>query len=153
MTELTHGQISTDTPRETIPKGLLIMMFALAMSALAITTFAVVTGRPTVGRPAEAAVTASRGIVLEGHGAKAVTVRDPSGEIIADLSHGGFVAVVQNGLERARMVKGVTGNPPVDLVAYANGRLAVIDPATGWSVELGIFGADNRAAFARLLPQ
>jgi len=30
---------------------------------------------------------------------------------------------------------------------YANGRPAAEDPLTGWDVELGIFGADNRAAF------
>ena len=40
---------------------------------------------------------------------------------------------------------------PVRLIAYANGRLTVLDPETGWSVELGDFGSDNKAAFERLM--
>jgi putative photosynthetic complex assembly protein len=41
----------------------------------------------------------------------------------------------------------------VRIVEYTNGRLAAEDPLTGWSVELYAFGADNKAAFERLLDQ
>jgi hypothetical protein len=37
------------------------------------------------------------------------------------------------------------------LVRRANGHTAIIDPATDWSIELIGYGADNIAAFARLL--
>jgi putative photosynthetic complex assembly protein len=40
---------------------------------------------------------------------------------------------------------------PVRLVSFANGRLSLEDPETGWSVELYGFGSDNEAAFQRLL--
>lgn len=137
--------------REMIPPVLLRAMLALVLASLAITTFAVVTGRDTVGRPAPAAVTAERTIRLVGGDAQAVTVTDAGGTVIADLAHGGFVTVVQNGLMTTRRRHGIDPAAPVHLRAYANGRLAIEDPLTGWSVELYAFGADNRAAFARLL--
>jgi putative photosynthetic complex assembly protein len=139
--------------REKIPTGLLLAMAALALSSLIVASYAVLTGQPKTGVPEPAAIVTERPIVLEGHGAKSVTVREPDGTVILDLSHGGFVAVVENALSRTRQVRGVGPDLPVRLVRYANGRLSLIDPASGWSVELGAFGDDNRAAFERLLPQ
>jgi len=136
---------------EVVPGWLVGAMISLALASLALVTFAVLTDRPHVGVPVPAAPVAERLIVLDGHGARAVTVREPDGTVIADLSHGGFVAVVQNGLERERGIRGLDPDLPVRLVAFANGRLAVIDPETGWSVELGNFGDQNRAAFERLM--
>ncbi len=136
---------------EMIPRGLLIAMFALVLSSLALVSFAVLSGRAHVGQPAASAIVAEKEIVLEGHGAKAVTVRAPDGRLLFEMAHGGFVAVIQNGLERARFVAGADQSAPVRLAAFANGRLAIIDPETGWSVELGSFGSDNKAAFERLM--
>jgi putative photosynthetic complex assembly protein len=139
--------------KEMVPRTLLWAMLALAMSALAITTFAVVTDRPPEAQPQAAEVLRDRWIVLEGHDAKAVTVRDPDGTVIEDLAHGGFVTVIQNGLATERKKHGVDPLRPVRIVEYANGRLAVEDPDTGWSVELYAFGGENKAAFERLLDQ
>lgn len=136
-----------------IPTALLRAMFALAMVSLAITTAAVVTGRPTVGQPQASEVVATRAIILEGLDAQAVTVRNPDGTLLADLPHGGFITVIQNAMARERLVHRVEGNPPLNIVRYANGRLAAEDPATGWSAELYAFGSDNKAAFERLLDQ
>lgn len=137
--------------REMIPAALLRAMAALVLASLALVSFAVVTGRPTVGQPQAAAVVAERQIALIGGGAKAVTVRGADGTVLADLAHGGFVTVVQNALQTARHRHGIDPALPVRLVRYENGRFAVEDPQTGWSVELYAFGADNEAAFARLL--
>ena len=139
--------------KEMVPRTLLWAMLALALSALAITTFAVVTDRPPEAQPQAAEVLRDRWIVLEGHDAKAVTVREPDGAVIADMAHGGFVTVIQNGLATERKKHGVDPLRPVRIVAYANGRLAVEDPDTGWSVELYAFGGENKAAFERLLDQ
>jgi putative photosynthetic complex assembly protein len=139
--------------KEMVPRTLLWAMLALALSALAITTFAVVTDRPPEAQPQAAEVLRDRWIVLEGHDAKAVTVRDPDGTVIEDLAHGGFVTVIQNGLATERKKHGVDPLRPVRIVEYANGRLAVEDPDTGWSVELYAFGGENKAAFERLLDQ
>jgi putative photosynthetic complex assembly protein len=139
--------------KEMVPRTLLWAMLALALSALAITTFAVVTDRPPEAQPQAAEVLRDRWIVLEGHDAKAVTVRDPDGAVIEDMAHGGFVTVIQNGLATERKKHGVDPLRPVRIVEYANGRLAVEDPDTGWSVELYAFGGENKAAFERLLDQ
>ena len=134
-----------------VPRALLWAMFALAMSALAITVFAVATGRPPEAQPQAASVVRDRWIVLEGHGAKAVTVRRADGSVLLDLTHGGFVTVIQNGLQTERKKHAVDPLRPVRIVEYQNGRLAIEDPDTGWSVELYAFGSDNKAAFERLL--
>ena len=143
----------TDPNREMIPARLLVAMLILALSSLALVSFAVVTGRETVGRPKPATILSERIIHLVGRDAQAVTVTDADDTLLFDLPHGGFITVIQNGLERERTVARVDQSLPVRLVHYANGRLTVIDPATGWSVELGNFGVDNRAAFQKLLPR
>lgn len=136
---------------ELIPRPMLIACGVMVAAALAFTTFHVATGRAPVGKPAAAAVTAERMLILEGKSAQAVTLRNPDGTLIADLAHGGFITVAQNALARARTVRGVDQTLPVRLVSYANGRLALEDPASGWSVELGAFGDQNKAAWAALL--
>jgi putative photosynthetic complex assembly protein len=138
---------------ELIPRGLLFAMLALVLASVVIVAYGVWTGRSHVGQPIAATITAERAVVLEGHGAKAVTVRAADGTLLLELAHGGFVTVIQNSLERVRFVHGTDQTKPVRLVQYANGRLTIIDPETGWSAELGAFGSDNRAAFERLMSQ
>ncbi|MFN3937821.1 MAG: photosynthetic complex assembly protein PuhC [Gemmobacter sp.] len=151
MTVQTRPALRHPADREMIPRALLRAMLALALASLAIVTFAVATDRPTVGQPKPAAIVQERTIALIGGGAQAVTVLDDTGAVLADMEHGGFVTVIQNGLARERLKHGVAANLPVRLVEYANGRLTVHDPETGWSAELHAFGADNKAAFERLL--
>jgi putative photosynthetic complex assembly protein len=139
--------------REMIPRVLLRAMAGLVVATLVLVSFAVLTDRPPVGSPAPSAVVQERVISLIGGGAQAVTVLDENGAVLADMAHGGFVTVVQNALETARRRHGVDPDLPVRLVRYENGRLAVLDPIIGWSVELYAFGADNKAAFERLLTQ
>lgn len=136
---------------EMIPTALVRAMFALAAVSLAITTAAVVSGREPVGQPKTSEVVSTRAIILEGQDAQAVTVRNPDGTLLADLPHGGFITVIQNAMARERLTHRIEGNPPVNIVRYANGRLVAEDPATGWSAELYAFGGDNKAAFERLL--
>ncbi|OYW57739.1 MAG: photosynthetic complex assembly protein [Rhodobacterales bacterium 12-65-15] len=138
---------------EMVPRLLLRAMLALALSALAITSFAVLTGREPVAQPQAAEMVRERWLVLEGHDAQAVTVRTPDGKVLVDLPHGGFVTVVQSGMATERKKYGVDPLRPVRLVEYANGRLAIEDPDTGWSIELYAFGSDNKAAFVRLFDQ
>lgn len=136
-----------------IPPALLMGMIALILAALSLATFARLTDRPLVGVPHAAPVVAERSIVLDGDRSGSVTVRDPGGAVILadDAPLAGFVSAIWRGLDRKRGIHQVAGNPPVTLTEYANGRLSVSDPETGWSAELGSFGDTNRAAFARLL--
>lgn len=136
-----------------IPKPLLLGMLALVLASVAVVAFSVLTGREHVGHPVDAAIIAERSVILQGGGAQAVTVLAEDGTVLMDLPHGGFITVIQNGMERARLTAGVDKLKPLRIVQYANGRLAAVDDFTGWSVELGAFGSDNRASFERLMSQ
>lgn len=138
--------------REMIPAALLRGIAALVIVSLGIVTFGVLTDRPHVGRPEAAATVAERMLVLRGGDAQSVRVETPDGAVLADLAHGGFVTVVQSALAFQRKRHGIDPAAPVRLVEFANGRLAVEDPATGWSVELYAFGGANEASWRRLLP-
>ncbi|MFN4172152.1 MAG: photosynthetic complex assembly protein PuhC [Pseudorhodobacter sp.] len=137
--------------REMIPKTLVRAMFGLAAATVLIVGFAALTGREPTGQPKPGTIIMEREIALIGGGAKAVTVRAADGTLLADLAHGGFITVIQNGLQTERRRHGIDPDLPVRLIRYDNNRLTVLDPLTGWSVELHIFGADNKAAFERLL--
>lgn len=146
-----HLQAKTDPNREMIPVALLRGMLALVLASLAVVSFAVLTGREPTGKPAPAAVLSERSLILDGQSAQAVTVYDADGTLLADLPHGGFITVIQSGVETIRKRYRMDPLLPVTVRRYANGRLAVEDPLTGWSVELYAFGDDNKAAFERLL--
>ncbi|SFO94933.1 photosynthetic complex assembly protein PuhC [Tranquillimonas alkanivorans] len=138
--------------REMIPTRLVAAMAALALSAVALAAFAVATDRPLVGRPPAAQVAQVVSFRLEGDG-NAVRLTAPDGRVLLDTGQGGFVAVVADGLDRARRVHRVAGNPRVTLTRFDNGRLALTDPATGWRAELGSFGPGNRAVWDRVLAE
>lgn len=142
---------SRTAEREMIPANLLRAMLALVLVSLAIATWGTLTGREHAGVPKPAPIKAERSIILKGGGAQAVTVLAADGSLLMDLPHGGFITVIQNGLERERFKNSVDFLLPVRIVEYANGRLTVLDDYTGWSAELGAFGSDNRAAFERLM--
>ncbi len=139
--------------KDMIPKHLLLAMLALVLASLAVVIFGVLTDRTHVGVPKAADIVTERSIVLKGGGAQAVTVLDVDGSVMMDLPHGGFITVIQNAMERARLTAGVDKMLPLRIVEYANGRLTAVDDYSGWSAELGAFGSDNRAAFERLMSQ
>lgn len=136
-----------------IPIGLVRAMFALPVSALLLVGYASYTDRPLVAVPPDAPMISEHHIVLVGGGAQAVTVTDIDGNLIADMAHGGFITVIQNGLQRERFMHGLSPELPIRVVHYENGRLTAHDDHTGWRVELGAFGDENRAAFERLIAQ
>ena len=95
-------------------------------------------------------------LVFESNAASgAATVWLADGTLLADLDPeaGGFIAGVHRVILRERTKHRVALDGPVLLQAFENGRMAITDPATGWSADLMGFGADNAAAFARLLAQ
>ena len=146
-----QSQTRPSDDKDMIPKPLLLAMLALVLATLAVVSFSVLTGRDHVGVPAAAAIVDERTIYLVGGGAQAVTVLAQDRSPLLDLPHGGFITVIQNGLQRARLTARVDQTLPVRIVEYANGRLTVMDDHTGWTAELGAFGSDNRAAFERLM--
>ena len=153
MVSQTQTRARPSDSKDMIPKPLLLAMLALVLASLAVVSFSVFTGRDHVGVPKSAPIVAERSIILKGGGAQAVTVLSTDGKLLMDLPHGGFITVIQNGMERARLTAGVDKLLPLRIVEYANGRLTAQDDYTGWSAELGAFGSDNRAAFERLMSQ
>jgi putative photosynthetic complex assembly protein len=139
--------------KDMIPKPLLVAMLVLVLSTLCVVSFSVLTGREHVGIPQASTILAERTIHMQGGGAQAVTILAQDRSPLLDLQHGGFITVIQNGLERARLTARVDQSLPVRIVKYANGRLTVIDDHSGWTAELGAFGSDNKAAFERLMSQ
>lgn len=63
----------------------------------------------------------------------------------------GFMRSVMRGFARERKASGLGQETPFRLTVWQNGLVAMIDPATGRTVELSAFGPDNVGAFTRLL--
>jgi putative photosynthetic complex assembly protein len=137
------------TDKEFIPKRLVYAMFGLALATLGFVSFSVLTDRPHVGVPAAAGIVAEADVII--HDGAGTKVSSADGSVLYETSKGSFITVVRDGLHRARLQHGVSGNPAVTITSYENGRVALLDPATGWRVELSSFGAGNAAVFAQLL--
>jgi putative photosynthetic complex assembly protein len=137
--------------REFIPTRIVLAMFSLAGITLLLVSLAVLTDRPTTGQPKEAPVWKAQTMTMSGQG-NHVTIVEDTGRVLLD-GPGGFISVVIDGLERARLVARVEGNPPVTITQYENGRVSLTDPATGWQVELSSFGPGNVGTFRTMLNQ
>lgn len=74
-------------------------------------------------------------------------------QVVEDTPSGGFIRGVMRGLARERRMRGIGAAPPFTLTLWQDGSLSLSDSATGREVELGGFGADNRAVFMALLPR
>ena len=139
--------------REKIPMMLIRAMFGLVMIVLLLVTFARVTDRPLEATPKDGPIAQERIIHIFGTMAGAAKVLDANGTLIADLDHtkGGFIAGIWRSLNHERAKIDADPKAPVRLVRFEDGRLALFDDTTGFRIELIGFGADNTAAFVRLL--
>jgi putative photosynthetic complex assembly protein len=63
----------------------------------------------------------------------------------------GFVRGALRALSRERHARGIGSAPPFNLVARTDGRVTLMDPATGQRIDLESFGPTNTAEFARFL--
>ncbi len=155
MSSTASARIYADRDRM-LPRALIRAMLALVAASLAIAAFARLTDRPLESVPPEAPVIAEAHLLMQSDGMSgAVYVTDLEGNQIADLSpeEGGFIAGVHRVILRERNKHRVAADQPIILQAQDNGRMFVVDPATGWKADLMGFGSGNAAAFARLLVQ
>jgi putative photosynthetic complex assembly protein len=83
----------------------------------------------------------------------AVAVVDgATGRTIAELrGEQGFVRGALRALSRERRARELGPEQPFQLVAHADGRLTLVDPATGKRIDLESFGPQHAGEFARLL--
>ncbi len=149
------------THEQTLPRGALVLASSLVLFSLAATS---------VVRIAHLPPSASPVLLRRQEGVAPAQTRDlrfgdrPDGSVlIEDVSTGGTASVIQpgsnsgfirgvmRGLARERRMHGVGQAPPFRLTLWRDGELSLTDRATGRTIELGAFGATNRAAFAALL--
>lgn len=72
-------------------------------------------------------------------------------EIHVVYGEAGFLRGTLRSFARDRKARGLGAKEPFKLIARADGRLTLADPATGRLVDLESFGPVNAAAFAALL--
>lgn len=140
--------------REMIPRVLVRAMFGFMALSLVTVAFVRWTDQPmSAVPPQDVAIKEQRVIKIFSEMNGSARIVDIDGTLVADLgpSEGGFIAGVSRALTRVRMGHNVLASEPVRVVRYEDGRLTLIDDATGWRAELFGFGHDNAAAFARLL--
>lgn len=139
--------------REIISRRLLRAMGLLVVLSLALVTYARVTERPLEAKPAAGPIAQERVIRIEADKSGAARVFDVDGTLIVDMpeTKGGFVAGVWRAMTFERGKAGIDPDAPVRLVRYKDGGLAMFDEVGGTRLDLIGFGADNAAAFSRLL--
>ncbi|MEM7470436.1 MAG: photosynthetic complex assembly protein PuhC [Pseudomonadota bacterium] len=139
--------------REMVPRVLVRAMFGLMAAAIAMVGYAQWADVPQSGVVPDSPVVKELAITLTGTRDTGFSVIDASGAQIAHSKdeRKGFIDVIATSIERERLVHDIDGNDPLRLVRRENGHTAVIDPATGWSIELIGYGKDNVAAFATLI--
>lgn len=149
-----------DTP-ENFPKTAVRAASGVVLAAVALTAAWTLTGTPPVASPelermdANVPAIVTRQLVFADSADGAVTVTDAASgatvERIMPDPKRGFVRGVMRGMARERHMKGIGADAPFTLTLWGNGHLSLSDPATGRTVELSAFGADNRAEFMALL--
>jgi putative photosynthetic complex assembly protein len=73
-------------------------------------------------------------------------------EITRYVGEQGFVRGILRTLSRERMRRGIGSGPVFELIGHADGRLTLLDPATGQRINLESFGPTNMASFVMLRP-
>ncbi len=142
--------------------------FAVAAAGVLLATTMAMTGLVRAGvldreavpaaarQAANVAAVETRELVFADRGDGAVVVRNAATgatvEVLIDgIPGNGFVRGVMRGMARERRSRGIGMAPPFELTLWRNDTLTLTDKSTGRAIELGSFGADNRAAFAALL--
>jgi putative photosynthetic complex assembly protein len=103
---------------------------------------------------ADAPAKARIGLLFEDRADGAVLIRAAAdGALLREIAPGtqGFVRSTLRGLARERKRQGVGADVPFELIARADGRLTLVDPATRRRVDLEAFGPSNAAPFVELL--
>lgn len=141
--------------RQPFPRPPLIAAAALIIFVFAVILLARFTGLGKAADDQPGAVRAERSLLFEDGAGGAVTVRDArtGAPILTLVTDGdGFIRATLRSLVRERRTRGIGAEQAFELTSYADGRLTLLDPATGQKLDLEAFGPSNAGAFARLLP-
>jgi putative photosynthetic complex assembly protein len=136
-----------------LPRGPLLAAALLLGSALLAVATVRVTG---IGASvtSDAPAVSERALRFEDRGDGSIAVFDAaSNRQVDSVAPGtnGFVRGTLRGLARERKREGIGPEAPFQLIGRADGRLTLVDPATGRRVDLESFGPTNAAAFSQML--
>lgn len=139
--------------QQLIPRVLLRAMLGLVLISLGLVTYAVVTDRPHEAQIHTAPIVKSMLIEIKDRDGGGTTITDMNGNVLSDTTRqaSGFLSVVQNALRFERKQHGITGNPPVHLIRFADGRIGLRDDVTGWKINLIGFGQDNSRVWREII--
>jgi putative photosynthetic complex assembly protein len=107
------------------------------------------------GRQQDAQTIAQRALYFKDQPGGGIAIVDAASGATIDTAHGeqGFLRGTLRAVVRERKLRGLVSNEALQLIARADGRLTLLDPATGSRLDLESFGTTNAAVFARWLPQ
>jgi putative photosynthetic complex assembly protein len=137
-----------------IPRLLLRAVMGLVLFSIVAVLVGQFTERGLVmNPPVEAAEEIRLSFDAQPDGIMVVRAADTGATVAVLAADGdGFIRGVLRGLERGRAINRLADAPVYLLTRSTDGRLTISDPETGERIDLNGFGADNLAAFARLLP-
>jgi putative photosynthetic complex assembly protein len=139
-----------------VPRGPLLAAAVLIIATLVGVATIRVTG-VDVSTRSMAAVVAQRALHFQDQADGSVLVLEarpgqaPLALQVVEPGAGGFLRGALRALVRQRRAAGLGAEAPFVLMARADGRLTLVDPATTERVDLESFGPTNAAVFAQLL--
>jgi putative photosynthetic complex assembly protein len=143
----------THTHHDGVPRGVLVAIGLLLLLSL-LSTAAVRYSGVSVREPDAAAVATMR-LHFQDRADGSIAVLDAvtGSEIERVHNEGGFLRGALRALARERRLRGLGAEQPFELIGRADGRLTLVDPATGERIDLESFGPTNAGVFAQLLAQ
>lgn len=136
---------------DTIPRGLLAAAAALVLVSLVSVTAVRLSG--TEIRIPDASPVLTRSLRFEDRADGSVAVIDgkTGAEIERVQGEGGFLRGALRALARERRLRELGPEAAFELVGRADGRMTLLDPATGGRIDLDSFGPTNAGSFVHLL--
>ena len=126
-------------------------IFAGLAALIAAVMMVRLSGEP-IREPESRAVVMRELLFLDGRDGSVAVIDARTGrQIDAIVGEAGFARGTLRGFARDRKARGIGQELPMQLIGREDGRLTLMDPATGRVVDLESFGATNAAVFARML--
>jgi putative photosynthetic complex assembly protein len=138
-------------PGNNVPRAALVAVGALVAATLVAVGAVRISGVPIRAPDAEPMQTRSLRFEDRPDGGVAVIEAREARELVVLTGEQGFLRGALRALTRERARRGLGAEQPFELIARADGRLTLLDPATGERVDLESFGPTNAGVFARLL--
>ena len=139
--------------KELIPRALIRAMVFLIFATVGLVAYAKWTDQPLAGQPPGGEVVAERMIAVDVKPRGAATVYDEDGVLIREFAEGeaGFMDSIFRAVAYERKKSGASADGPVSIARLDTGRHILVDPNTGWTMQLIGYGAKNVEPFVQLL--